>query len=1130
MTGKSGKRFLAAVLTVCMVLSMAVGASAANTSRFTDVKTSHWAYDEIIDVVDKEIFLGTGATTFAPEMEMSRAMFVTVLARLAGVEVDDRQATGFRDVPTGQWYTGAVAWAAEKEIVKGVSNNTFAPTQVITREQMATMILRYTDYLKIKLPTPEREVRFDDYREISGFAEDAVLACQRAGLLQGVGNNRFNPQGTATRSQVAVLVSRLAEIEGTIAYTVRFEPNNGKTVADQTVMSGKTAKQPTGVTRSGYRLSGWYTDEKLTKRFTFSTKIDGNLTLYAKWSRNSDSGYYVTYTDPVAATEADVGGIVTTTGSPFNEMPLTYPTVTMDGSEIKLSGVYKAENMKRWFGDAYDSKPGYVVPLKLTAPSSYSGGDVILTVTGDITAVNKTIKRDELDGDYYFYLFKFVPADTTGWDPTITVNWNGTAVSYTMDVMGMTEAVVAPETNAKVDVPTYAETTDIILEGTKNLALPGVMVAKTSKENEYKVYLSGGYTLTDTSVSYYTIPLRFYTPSGAFSGSAAVSITGATLNSNQNYNSLSGVTYIDYLLKVPTTLPSGWNPVITVTWTSTQPESRWQWRNAETVMKYTYAIDVSGMGQTKTSKLPTAGTEEQIITATKKDGNDFRGIAPYCANVTLTETSAGSKTFTASGTYAPLPEGQTVPGFGVVGAEGAIKNNSLIIPIMFYRPSGLNIGAMAPTDTLLNIKLYRDSATDAASKKDYALEAIENENPFLFLLRVDAESLNNQSYSRKFVLTWFGGYTETYTIKLGDLKRIGGATVPSIPGPNSDALKAATDGTAFAGIAPLVAKVEATPKANVTNRFDLGGSYIPVPAGAVIPGFGTSGDANAKLDGDWCILPFQFSFTPPVVNTLADDYNLVTIKITGGEAEKSVTLTKSQVMADPSFTYLFLLKDPQKAGADNKTLTFELKWADNKTETFIYDIANLTRSTTNADGAKFQINEADKTGITVAGPFKDIAINSIDILAETKENVTTLKLSQLDAVQKAEKIIPYYGAGYGDGYVVALKFTAPTDGAKYTALIQTVKGGYTNAGAPQVKEITLDTENGAHILLLYIPAVKPYEGYAPEITLTWKGTKEAKQGRWSFFSEAGQEDVTTTQTFKLDLSGMDIKAYTAPKT
>ena len=83
MTGKSGKRFLAAVLTVCLVLSLTVGASAA--SRFTDVKTSHWAYDEIIDVVDKEIFLGTSATTFSPNATCTRAQGVTFLYRGIGL-------------------------------------------------------------------------------------------------------------------------------------------------------------------------------------------------------------------------------------------------------------------------------------------------------------------------------------------------------------------------------------------------------------------------------------------------------------------------------------------------------------------------------------------------------------------------------------------------------------------------------------------------------------------------------------------------------------------------------------------------------------------------------------------------------------------------------------------------------------------------------------------------------------------------------------------------------------------------------------------------------------------------------------------------------------------------------------
>ncbi|MCQ4866364.1 S-layer homology domain-containing protein [Pseudoflavonifractor phocaeensis] len=1132
MTGKSGKRFLAAVLTVCLVLSLTVGASAA--SRFTDVKTSHWAYDEIIDVVDKEIFLGTSATTFAPEMEMTRAMFVTVLARLAGAEVDDSESSDFRDVPTGQWYTGAVAWAAEKGIVKGVSDTMFAPTQVITREQMATMILRYTDYLKIKLPTTEREIRFDDDNEISDFAADAVLACQRAGLLQGVGSNRFNPQGTATRSQVAVLVSRLAELDGTIAYTVSFEPNNGKTVESQTVMSGKTAKQPTGVTRSGYSLSGWYTDAKLTQRFSFSTKITGNLTLYAKWSRYSGGGYYVTYTDPAAATEAEVGGEVATTGSPFYGMPLTYPAVSVSGSEIKLSGVYTAADVSKWFGSSYSGKEGYVVPLKLTAPSDYSGGDVKLTITGEtnLPDVNKTIKQDELDGEYYFYLFKFVPKDTTGWDPTVTVSWNGSSVSYTMDVSGMTAHV--DKDTSKVQGLTGNDTIDTAGFDGIQLTYPNVLVAATDSANrKYAIHLSGGYVaggsfpgFPDTSEyqNGYVIPLRFTAPNNYATEQARLEISGGIGSKDVKVDLTNGS--FDLLMYIPANPGANWNPTIKVTWTRTV--RAWGLYEDTNTVTYTYTLNTANMKPAATSRLPAAGTEAQIAAATNQDGNPFKGVAPYCADVTLTESSSGSKTFLAGGTYAPLPTGQSIPGFGVVGAEGAIKADSLILPILFYRPTGINVDGMKGSDTLLNIKLYRDGSSEPASSTDYTKDSIQGENPFLFLLQVDSASLTNDNYSRRFVLTWYGGYAETYTVKLGDLKRIGGATATGVPG--ADTLKKATDGTAFKGIGAFVADVKAA-RQGQTNTYALTGSYTPVPAGTTVPGFGESGRESAELNGDWCILPIHFNFTPPAANTLSDDYNLVTIKITGGTKEKTVTLTRSQVMADPSFTYLFLLKDPQKAGDHDKKLTFELTWADKQTETFVYDIANLSRATVNADGAKFNTTAQEKADIAKSdGPFKDIVINGIDIIAQTKDGETTLKLSRLDAAQTAEAIRKYYGDTYGPGYIVALKFTAPaTDGVKYTALTQTVTKGYTGKDTPQVKEITLDRENGEHILLMYIPAAKPYEDYAPVIKLEWKGTREAKQSRWNLFREAAPDDVSTTQTFMLDLAGMGIAPYTAPK-
>lgn len=280
------KKVLSFVLALCLVFALSVTALAAS---FSDVSSSHWANDEISDVVSRGIFLGTSATTFEPEADMTRAMFVTVLSRLAAADVDDSAATNFTDVATGVWYTGAVAWGTSNNIVQGLSATTFGPDQAITREQMATLIQRYVQFAGVTLPETVEAVEFTDADEIGDYAKDAVAACQKAGLINGMEDGSYQPKATATRAQVATIISRLAEIDKAITYTVSFDSNGGSDVAAQKVKGGEVATKPANPTKDGASFDGWYTDSALTAEYDFSTPVQANFTLYAKWNESGSS-------------------------------------------------------------------------------------------------------------------------------------------------------------------------------------------------------------------------------------------------------------------------------------------------------------------------------------------------------------------------------------------------------------------------------------------------------------------------------------------------------------------------------------------------------------------------------------------------------------------------------------------------------------------------------------------------------------------------------------------------------------------------------------------------------------------------------------------------------------------------
>ena len=182
-----------------------------NRVPFIDV-SGHWAELYIRFATAREIFMGVSATEFDPNGGMTRAMFVTILGRLANADVKSNAIGKFTDVENGSWYAPYVSWAAENGIVKGYSDTTFGPNDLVTREQMCTMLKRYIDFAEYSLPLTDNQEAFADQADISSWALDAVIYCQRAGLVQGKGENRFDPTGTLTRAEASTVFERLIKI------------------------------------------------------------------------------------------------------------------------------------------------------------------------------------------------------------------------------------------------------------------------------------------------------------------------------------------------------------------------------------------------------------------------------------------------------------------------------------------------------------------------------------------------------------------------------------------------------------------------------------------------------------------------------------------------------------------------------------------------------------------------------------------------------------------------------------------------------------------------------------------------------------------------------------------------------
>lgn len=181
------RKIISSVLTV-LILSASiftVGTTAADGEMpFRDVGKKKWYYDEIKFVYEKGLMNGITKTTFEPESNLTRGMFITVLGRLANAE--QTTTNRFSDVKKKDWYSGYVGWAVDAGIVIGYSDGTFLPEKELTREEMAACISRYVDYMDINLPRESSAPSvFADAKKIGKWAREYVEVLRRSGIAKG---------------------------------------------------------------------------------------------------------------------------------------------------------------------------------------------------------------------------------------------------------------------------------------------------------------------------------------------------------------------------------------------------------------------------------------------------------------------------------------------------------------------------------------------------------------------------------------------------------------------------------------------------------------------------------------------------------------------------------------------------------------------------------------------------------------------------------------------------------------------------------------------------------------------------------------------------------------------------------
>ena len=177
---------------------------------FTDVSEKDWFYGDVMFVYENGLMLGTSKTLFSPHGTATRGMMATILWRMEGSPVP-KGKNSFTDVEAEKWYADAITWTAENGIFAGYGKDKFGPDDPITREQLAAIFYRYADYKGYDLTVKGNLDKFKDADKITDYAKTAMQWAVGSGLVKGKSGNLLDPQGTATRAEIAAMLHRFIE-------------------------------------------------------------------------------------------------------------------------------------------------------------------------------------------------------------------------------------------------------------------------------------------------------------------------------------------------------------------------------------------------------------------------------------------------------------------------------------------------------------------------------------------------------------------------------------------------------------------------------------------------------------------------------------------------------------------------------------------------------------------------------------------------------------------------------------------------------------------------------------------------------------------------------------------------------
>ena len=187
----------------------------AQAASFYDVPSNAWYSQAVNSLADQGIVSGTGGGNYSPKATLTRAAFVTMLAKATLSATDLSQYTfssSFSDVKSSYWGNRYINWAVETGVANGYEDNTFRPERAVTRQEMAVMVKNLAESTGKQFPNINSAMTFRDQGQIASWATEAVRLCQQASVISGDADTRmFRPTGRATRAEAASIVYKFLQ-------------------------------------------------------------------------------------------------------------------------------------------------------------------------------------------------------------------------------------------------------------------------------------------------------------------------------------------------------------------------------------------------------------------------------------------------------------------------------------------------------------------------------------------------------------------------------------------------------------------------------------------------------------------------------------------------------------------------------------------------------------------------------------------------------------------------------------------------------------------------------------------------------------------------------------------------------